>query len=217
METYLWPLASTFAHTGMCIPTYMSTNTHKIPHTLDLPLIQEDRLNKWWTIRQWTAKDLSERMRPSSMARWRKLSAVSLISRRLSCSWAIIWLWRQGAKLKASMCRGLFWKEKQETLVPSLLLGKGPEDWGGRNFSFPLNLFYTIWIFLPGTCITFAAKEDKNKGSGYFYAGREKQPAAFHWPLYPGPLRLFSSTQSLQRDKVQWVKETWFTSIKSQL
>lgn len=94
-------------------------------------------------------------------------------------------------------------------LVPSLLLGKGPEAWSGRNLSFPLNLFFLHDLnFLPGTCITFAAKEDRNKGSEHFYAGREKKPAAVHWPPHPGPLRLFSSAQPLQRDKVQWVKET---------
>lgn len=94
-------------------------------------------------------------------------------------------------------------------LVPSLLLGKGPGDWGGsQNLSFPLNLFFHDLNFLPGTCITFAAKEGKNKGSEYFCAGREKKPAASHWPPHPGPLRRFSSAQSLQRDKVRWVKET---------
>lgn len=54
---------------------------------------------------------------------------------------------RQGAKLNASMCKGLFWKEKQEMLVPSLLLGKGPERrlrWAER---LPAKPFSTIWIF----------------------------------------------------------------------
>jgi hypothetical protein len=79
-------------------------------------------------------------------------------------------------------------------------LGEGPEIGVGRTYS-SSKPFYTN--FLPGTCITLAAKEE------YLHANREKKPATFH--SLPVPPQAFVSLQrspnGLQRGKVQWVKE----------
>lgn len=55
--------------------------------------------------------------------------------------------------------------------------GKRTRRLGWVELLLPAKPFLHDLNFLPGTCITFAAKEDKNKGSEYFYAGREKKPA----------------------------------------
>lgn len=141
-----------------------------------------DKLNKWWTVRQWNVKQLLKRMRMCSTYWYRNVSAVLLMSAGQFIV-SFVYSKRRGYPRRAYTCREHFRKETQETSAIKFASRTRIRRRGGGGWKLTLapKPFYTTWIFFfffnQVHALLFWLKE--NNISECFHPGREKEPAIF--------------------------------------